>query len=178
MSLSDLAAIGSFVSGVAVLVSLIYLGLQVRQYALAQRATARQSVQAFMRQHQRMLMDSNLAAIFLRGLGAEAGMTDVELMQFHAMVRDWLSFHEESFWLNSRGMLDDDGLKTANAGLGVLLRYPGFRAAWRLSRFSFSKGYGELVDAEARAAQSQGMPLSYLEGWKAAITAELPRPTA
>ena len=31
MSLSDLASLGSFVSGVAVLVSLIYLALQVRQ---------------------------------------------------------------------------------------------------------------------------------------------------
>jgi hypothetical protein len=33
MSLSDLAPLGSFVSGVAVLISLIYLSLQVRQAA-------------------------------------------------------------------------------------------------------------------------------------------------
>jgi len=172
MLLSDLAAIGSFISSIAVLVSLIYLGLQVRQSALGQRATAHQGVQEFMRQHQRTLMDNELASIFSRGLGADAGMTEVELMQFHAMVRDWLSFHNECFWLNARRVLDEDGLKTADNGLRVLLRYPGFRAAWRLSRFSFDKAYRALIDAEAQAALSQAMPLSYLEGWKAEIGAE------
>jgi hypothetical protein len=117
MNLSDLAAIGSFVSGIAVLVSLIYLGLQSRQSALAQRATAHQSIQGFMRQHQRMLMEGDLASIFLRGLAAGVDMTEVELTQFHAMVRDWLSFHEECLWLNSRGMLDEDGLRSANGEL-------------------------------------------------------------
>lgn len=42
MSLSDLASIGSFVSGVAVLASLIYLALQVRQNTHAHRVTAHQ----------------------------------------------------------------------------------------------------------------------------------------
>ncbi len=176
MSLSDLASIGSFISGVAVLISLIYLGLQIRQNASAQRATAHQSVQSFMRQHQRMLMDGALAAIFSRGLAAEVDMTEVELMQFHAMARDFLSFHEECQWLNSRGMLDDDGFKTSSAGLSLLLRYPGFRAAWRLSRFSFNNNYRELVDADALAATSQGQPRSYLEAWKSAVAAEAPGP--
>jgi hypothetical protein len=35
MSLSDLASLGSFVSGFAVLISLIYLALQVRQWKAA-----------------------------------------------------------------------------------------------------------------------------------------------
>ena len=173
MSLSDLAALGSFISGFAVLISLIYLGLQVRQSALGQRATAHQGVQEFMRQHQRTLMDSELASIFSRGLGADASLTEVELMQFHAMVRDWLSFHNECVWLNARRVLDEDGLKTADNSLRVLLRYPGFRAAWRLSRFSSDKAYRALIDAEAHAALSQGVPPSYIEGWKAEIGAEV-----
>src|SRR5450432_1219612 len=106
MSLADLASIGSFISGLAVLISLIYLSLQIRQNTLAQRATAHQHVQTFMRQHQRMLMDPGLADIFSRGLNLQAGMTEVELIQSHAMVRDWLSFHEESKWLAAREMLD------------------------------------------------------------------------
>jgi len=130
-----------------------------------------------MRQHQRMLMDGKLASIFSRGLATEVDMTEVELMQFHAMARDFLSFHEECHWLNSRGMLDDDGIMTSSAGLSLLLRYPGFRAAWRLSRFSFNRGYAELVDGDALAAASQGQPRSYVEGWTSAVAAELARPT-
>ena len=43
MSLSDLASIGSLVSGVAVLGSLIYLALQVRQTDRNQQAAIRHS---------------------------------------------------------------------------------------------------------------------------------------
>jgi hypothetical protein len=41
MSLTDLASIGSLVSGVAVLVSLIYLSLQVKQAERNQQASIR-----------------------------------------------------------------------------------------------------------------------------------------
>lgn len=41
MTLSDFAAIGSFVSGGAVLVSLVYLSLQVRQTERNQQASIR-----------------------------------------------------------------------------------------------------------------------------------------
>jgi len=46
MSLSDLAAFGSFVSGLAVLVSLIFLLLQVRQTNRNQRALMQQGISA------------------------------------------------------------------------------------------------------------------------------------
>src|SRR5476651_1123571 len=39
MTLADLSSLGSFISGVAVLISLIYLGLQVRQNTMAHRVT-------------------------------------------------------------------------------------------------------------------------------------------
>ncbi|MBI3675044.1 MAG: hypothetical protein HY243_00300 [Proteobacteria bacterium] len=117
-------------------------------------------------------MDAELASVFTRGLEAKADLTEVELIQFHAMARDWLSFHSECLWLSARGMLDEDGHMQANGSLRVLLRFPGFRAAWRLSRIPFSKAYGAFIDAESRAAIAQGQPLSYLESWKAALAAE------
>ena len=42
MTLADLASIGSFISGLGVLITLIYLGLQVRQAKLHQQGTIRQ----------------------------------------------------------------------------------------------------------------------------------------
>jgi hypothetical protein len=169
MSLTDLASIGSFISGIAVLISLIYLALQVRQNTSAQRATAHQHVQTFMRQHQKMLMDPSLANIFLRGLNLQEGMTEVELIQFHAMVRDWLSFHEESKWLAARKMLDEESMILADQSLRVMLRYPGFRAAWGLSKSFIGKNTRDFVAAETAAALSKGLPSTYVESWRSAI---------
>lgn len=175
MSLADLASIGSFISGLAVLISLIYLSLQIRQNTLAQRATAHQHVQSFMRQHQRTLMDPDLANIFMRGLNLEQGMTEVELVQFHAIVRDWLSFHEESKWLAARAMLDEESMKLADESMRVMLRYPGFRAAWRLSKSFIGKGTREFVAMETGPALSKGVPATYAESWQSAIASETAR---
>ena len=172
MPLADLASIGSFISGLAVLISLIYLSLQIRQNTLAQRATAHQHVQTFTRQHQKMLMDPSLANIFLRGLNLQDGMTEVELIQFHAMVRDWLSFHEESKWLAARGMLDEESMKLADESFRVMLRYPGFRAAWRLSKSFIGKNTRDFVATETATALSKGLPSTYVESWRSAIASE------
>ena len=51
MNLSDVASIGSFVSGVAVLVSLVYLSLQVRQTERNQRALMNQGIISVGRGH-------------------------------------------------------------------------------------------------------------------------------
>ena len=77
-------------------------------------------------------MDPSLASIFSRGLGAEEGMTEVELIQYHAMVRDWLSFHEESKWLGARGMLDEESMMMADNSLRIMLRYPCGLAAFQI----------------------------------------------
>lgn len=46
MSLSDLASIGTLVGGVAVLISLVYLSLQIRQTERNQRALINQGAMA------------------------------------------------------------------------------------------------------------------------------------
>ena len=46
MTLSDLAAIGSLVSGLAVLVSLVYVSIQIRQTERNQRALINQGAMA------------------------------------------------------------------------------------------------------------------------------------
>ena len=43
MSLADLAAIGSFVSGIAVVISFVFLGFQMRQNTKAMKAAASQA---------------------------------------------------------------------------------------------------------------------------------------
>jgi hypothetical protein len=69
VSLSDLAAIGSFVSGAAVVVTLVFLILQLRQ---STRATAASAMGAWLADYNNMLLrmssDSEFADMCRRGL--------------------------------------------------------------------------------------------------------------
>ena len=65
MTLSDLAAIGSLASGVAVLVSLIYLGLQVHQSAKHTRALILQGRAERIVTHHLTIANSDLVAAWI-----------------------------------------------------------------------------------------------------------------
>ena len=68
MSLSDLASVGSFVSGIAVLVSLIYLALQVRQAEKNQRALIHQGRVAQSTERFLRFADPGFSRAYLKGL--------------------------------------------------------------------------------------------------------------
>ena len=88
------------------------------------------------------------------------------------MVRDWLSFRDESKWLAARGMLDEGSMNVTDESFRLMLRYPGFRAAWQLSKYSVGKATRDFVAAETAGALSKGLPPTYEEGWRSAISSE------
>jgi hypothetical protein len=77
MSLSDLASLGSFVSGVAVVATLVFLGLQMRQTNLNQRALMQQGRSA--RTADSMLRISEASEVFVRGMRETLPATSVNL---------------------------------------------------------------------------------------------------
>jgi hypothetical protein len=92
MSLSDLASLGSFVSGFAVLFSLIYLALQVRQTKRNQQIAIRHSRASRIVDLQLALADPAVADAWLHGSGSPQEITQTELGQFINLCRA-LFFH-------------------------------------------------------------------------------------
>ena len=71
MSLMDLASIGSFMSGVAVVVSLVYLALQVRQAQKNQRALMQQGRAARICDLLLRLSEPSMASTYRKALRGE-----------------------------------------------------------------------------------------------------------
>lgn len=89
MNIMELGAIGEIVGGVAVIGSLIYVGLQVHQNTLSQRgATLHALNDSYTAVYGLIAQDPTLADIYAKGLsGGELTATDVvryeALLQFH-----------------------------------------------------------------------------------------------
>jgi hypothetical protein len=94
MTLSDLASIGSFISGLAVLVPLVFLYFQLRQVG-TQVQQAERNQQASIRQGRATrVVDMNLAATepsladaIAKGMAGTTGMTGTQLIQFSVYCR-------------------------------------------------------------------------------------------
>jgi hypothetical protein len=130
MTLTDLASLGSFISGLAVLVSLIYLSLQIRQNTLAHRATAHKVRADFVMHWLDNLLDPSLASTFVRGAAGDESLTEGEFTQFQVCLHSWFVGLSEMYWLHDRGVLDEDAFAGSTMALRAYLQTPGVRAVW------------------------------------------------
>ncbi len=168
MSLSDLASIGSLVSGIAVLISLIYLALQVRQAALNQRSETQSSTTG--RRIDLLLHMANAADANLRAAAADPDTTPEQAFQFIMAMQATLTNSEDEFFQYRSGMLDERRFKlqfVVNRGLFAL---PGARAVWRLTRTNFHPDFVALMDGIIESTPVS--KASVVDFWKAAAAEE------
>src|SRR5581483_10723369 len=164
MSLSDLASLGSFVNGLAVLISLIYLALQVRQTKRNQQIAIRHTRASRIVDLQLALADPGVVGAWLHGSGNPREITQTELGQFINLCRALFFHFEDSFYQREEGLLNDEAFETVVAGVRLSARSPGWRAAWKIARPNFAGRFRDfMVGAVAASAVEPAVDLS-LEG--------------
>jgi hypothetical protein len=172
MSLSDLASIGSLVSGAAVLTSLVYLSLQVRVAERNQQISIRHSRSTRIVQLQLALADPAMADAWLHGLGDPDKITQTELAQFNNLCRALFFHFEDSFYQREEGLLNDDAFETVVSGVRFMARNPGWRAAWKMSRANFGGPFLAFMDGLIAKPATETATDASLEAWRAAFAAE------
>jgi len=156
MTLEEFNYIAEIVASVAVIASLIYVGLQVRQNT---EATQVSTSQAFVSTHGEIVLqisrEKEFTDIFYRGLSGLSNLDDSETVAFTAWAihafRAWESFYFQ--WQD--GVLDDrlwPGWKTQFCDL---FRNPGIREIWGARNHQLSEEFHEFVDQQIIAAESK-----------------------
>jgi hypothetical protein len=175
MSLSVLASLGSFVSGFAVLISLIYLALQVRQTERNQQISIRHSRASRIVELHLALAGPGVAEAWLHGSQSPQEITQTELSQFINLCRALFFHFEDSFYQREEGLLNDAAFETVVAGVRLSARSPGWRAAWKIARPNFGGRFLGFMDGVvASSAVESPVDLS-LEVWKVAFASEASR---
>ena len=121
LSLSDWASFGQIVSAIAVVVSVLYVGLQVSRNTREIRAANRQ--QLVNRAHlgvMRVSTSSELAALFAK-VADGSELTRAERMQFSYAVRAVLYDVQEAYLLYREGGLDECYWSTRAASIQAYL---------------------------------------------------------
>src|SRR5476651_2650669 len=110
MSFSDLAALGSFLSGVAIIFSFIFLALQMRQANLNQRALMQQGRVARTSETMLRLTEPHMIESVMRGTAGDLTMSPVGVETcVRAVVAMFLNW-EDSFIQNMAGTIDATGM--------------------------------------------------------------------
>lgn len=151
MDLETLALIGEFLGGIAVLVSLIYLAIQIRQ---GNRQVAHNTRSLEVSTYQAVTSDLNdfrallitqpeLGRVYVQGLEDPAALSPDELFRFRGLMQTLFGNLELQYRVREAGLLALDSHDATLLGVAVS---PGGRGWWRQARSLYGSDFQSYVD--------------------------------
>ena len=131
MLLQELAWLGAAISGVGVLVSIIFVTIQIRQNTRAVRASAfQQAVNSFAAMSFEFGKDKHLVDVFLRGGRDFASLDELERTQFSLMLLSFLRRAENVFFQTEIRMLYTEHWPGIRESIKGFISVPGAQTCW------------------------------------------------
>jgi len=174
MTLSQLADIGQFLSGIAVVASLVYLAIQIRQNTRTVRgSTLHQNTDLWISVFLR-LTEPSAARAYVAGMTASPGIKPLHYTQFFFICRAMFLAYENQYYQMRQGVLDRETYAAYQRSISAqFLAFRGFRVWWQQSRSVFSRSFVEHIDAMI-ANTPVADPGAFLRGWQEIALKDVP----
>lgn len=172
MSLPDLAAMGSFISSIGVVISIIFLSLQIRQSNKNQRSLIQQGrtnrrIELFLRRAEPYFND-----IMFRVHRGDLTLEPAQIASCSMIIQAIFEGYEDTFLQHRAGTIDRSSWKTELISMRNYFRAPETRATWRVMRDGFAEDFRDFGDTLMR--ETRGASLGDMVAqWKEALTVEL-----
>ncbi len=154
-------AVSEAVAAVGVILSLVYVGAQVRQGTMEARVgMLRSIVNELGRVHDSLSEHGDLAEIVVRGFTGYGGLSVVERARMSSYLAHMFKLFEQLYALHTAGGMpaeDWAGLERAIADIGA---YPGVQEWWTTRRHWMRADFGRYVE---QLGQSPGQANIFLE---------------
>jgi hypothetical protein len=169
MTLQDLGNVGEFLGAVAVLVSLIYLALQIRQNTTTVRAGTSAAIsESLARVLEVIGSDPKTARLWIRGIGGDPSLDTEDVLQFGFLFGSYIRRVENAYYQQLRGFVDPQHWQTTERTLSTIMGPEGGRSSWERSRHIYSDRFAAYVDTciaerdATSAAAQQGVAAGVL----------------
>lgn len=149
MTIQEWGAIGELIGGIAVLITLIYLAIQVRQNTTALHTASRQEIVSSFRGCVRLSCEPGAARKYASGLHSYPNMPFDDRSMFALLINDLALFFQGAFALYESGQLEEETYHAYLNWFACNVATPGGGAWWaEVGRPHFTKRMVEVVDAK------------------------------
>jgi hypothetical protein len=147
MTINELGNLGEFIGSIAVVISLIFVGLEIRKHTRETRiVNARYTAGDQARALLAMTKDEETASLMISGFSELKSMTPVERFRFDMGFLTYLQVMEQAFTNFRYGDLDDDILTGYRNALPSLLNASGGEQWWAERKYWFSHAFRKEVE--------------------------------
>jgi hypothetical protein len=149
MSLEDLGNIGEFVAAIAVIVTLGYLAVQIRQNTAAMHMSAAEKALDNTASFNRFLAsDEQLGELWYRALEAPESLSEGEHLRFMNMASSLFRREEFVFFLHSEGHFPEKAWHSRAKLLRRWVSAPGLQLYLRLAGDTVDDGFRRYLQDE------------------------------
>ena len=147
MTMLEWGALGELIGGFAIIVSLIYVGLQVKGSARATRSAAANDASVAM-QIWYLEMGSNRQAsdMWFKAMTSAEPLSTNDEFQFMMMMHAVLLGMQNSFLLSQEGTLDAEFGEAITTAVVAVKDLPGMERFWRQRRNFLHSGFASHID--------------------------------
>ena len=139
MNWEAIGAISGFLSAVALIATLGYVAVQLRQNTFALKSAATQATHdQTAALYDLLASDGVLSETFVRGLAAPDALDQIQTARFYALLLG-IMFRYQNWYLQTRShALDDEHIETWTRVLLQISGTPGFKKFWAERRHLFT----------------------------------------
>jgi hypothetical protein len=147
MDLRVLADVGEFLGGIGVIVSLVYLAIQIRGNTSSQRSENYvRSLERLASLQDRLARDHDFTKMYNRGLVSPESLTVTERVQFTWVLTEFFGSLEFMFYQAREGTIPRELWVRWEETLKWWLTFPGVRAWWHGKPSPFTPAFSECVE--------------------------------
>jgi hypothetical protein len=147
MSLEEASQIGELIASIGVLISLVYLAVQVKQNTKAlQMDTARSAAAELADANNFTAENEGYAEIFFRGVQDIESLEGVERMRFYAGMHKFFRSHENTHYQYINGALSAARFQSISSQFASVISTPGLQAYWADRKNWYSAEFQDWVE--------------------------------
>jgi len=147
MSLEQFAWLGAAMSGVGVMLGLVYFAIELHHNTRAVRASAfQQVVNSFADVSLELAKDKGLVDLFVRAAKHYASLDEIERTQYTYMLLSYLRRAESVFFQTEIHMLNSEHWSGIRNSIKAVLSPPGTRICWGEVKNRFNPEFRHYID--------------------------------
>jgi hypothetical protein len=145
--LEKYALISEIVGGIAVVISLIYVGVGVRQNTEALRVANHQKLVAMDLEKNAWFRNADFAALYVLARDGFEKLSETQRLQYNTFIADTLNAWEFALITHERGAMEDNIWNGWDGFYRGEMKTEPFRRFWRTNGANFSPAFRAYVDA-------------------------------
>ena len=146
LKLSDMASVAEVIGAAAIVISLIYVGVQVSDSTRAVRsATANETASALSNWYGQLGTSEQASQVFINGITDPDSLSREELFQFVIQMHGLMLEYQAAYYLSQEGTLDTELQESITNTLLGVKDMPGFALYWEQRRDLFKPSYRDYI---------------------------------